>query len=247
MTQQTQTQKKKDLPLWLGLGLILLGLLAAGWYVWSQTNGFWTGAGGVFTIEGPPPADGKPTIRMRRQPTTQPPSGAIVQRGGSSYMARSGPYGALIRKVDGAARVNISVSLPDALPDDHKWITIVQPKLGDAASVKAMGLAPKEVDKLKALPISTRFGLSPAKDDLAKLTQIADRYIAADPAARPPIDREFALALSDIGQRLAKDVPAQVKRDYAAAEQMLTTERWQKLKAYAVAPPPPTPASQPSK
>lgn len=254
MTQQVETAKKRDIPLWLGIGLVVLGLAAAGWFVWSQTNGFWTGSGGVFTIEGSDPSAGggggggvvRPMRGMRRQ-ASAPPTGAIFQHG-NSFTVRTGPFGGLIKKGDGnTPRVTISVSMPDILPEDYKWLSVIRQKFDDVEAVKAMGLTPKEAEKLKALPVSTRFSLTPSKEDLATLTQIAAKYIAADAAAKMPLDQEFAKALTDIGGRLSKDIPAQVKSDYAAAETAITTERWAKLKAYAVDAPAVAPSTQPAK
>ena len=49
----TQTpQKKRDLPIWAGILVVAIGLSLAGWFIWSQVSGFWSGPSGVFQIPG---------------------------------------------------------------------------------------------------------------------------------------------------------------------------------------------------
>src|SRR5512138_1309261 len=143
-------EKKHDIPLWLGIALVVIGLAGAGWFIWSQTSGFWTGSSGVFTIEGVTP--GAPP-RGRATPVLQQQN-AVRQLNDTSWRVRSGLASLTVRKnPQGQFNITMSLFAMRALPADAQWVLVTRGRLDDAAA-KQIGLAPAQVRQFKALSTS---------------------------------------------------------------------------------------------
>ncbi len=241
-------EKKRDIPLWLGIALVVLGLAGAGWFIWTQTSGFWTGSSGVFTIEGVTP--GAPPRARAMQPRGLPPQqNAVRQLNDNSWRVRSGLASLTVRKnPQGQFNITMSLFAMRALPADAQWVLVTRGRLDEAAAAQ-IGLTPAQVKQFKALPTSPSFAVTPSAEQLKQLQDAFKAYSDATGTGKDAADRQLATLADQIGSQLLPPLQQRVQGEYDAARKSITTEKWDRLRALstaAPAPAAPTPAPAPA-
>lgn len=239
MTQQVDTQKKRDIPLWLGIALVAIGVGIAGWFVWSQVSGFWSGPSGVFTIEGVDPNAGGNAGAVRRAPVAvrQP---AVRQINDTSWRARSGIFTLTAKKDGDAVKIGILAGSAQILPRDSQWVLMARGRL-NADMAKEIGLNDAQVKAFKALPTSLTVTLSPSAEQLKELTDLFQKYIAAPENERDPLDRLIATELEKTGKALIPAAKDQLQAKYDEFRKTVNDDQWEKLKGLGTS----APAAQP--
>ncbi|HWH71529.1 MAG TPA: hypothetical protein VNT26_19285 [Candidatus Sulfotelmatobacter sp.] len=242
MTQQAEVQKKRDIPLWLGIALVVLGVGIAGWFVWSQVSNFWTGPSGVFTIQGVDPnagAGGNPGMVRRAPVAVRQP--AVRQINDTNWRVRSGIFSLTAKKEGDALKIGILAGSAQILPKDSQWVLMARGRL-TADAAKEIGLNDQQVKAFKALPTSLTVNLNPAPDQLKAMTDLFEKYIAASDSEKDPIDRLIAAELDKTGKALLPTAKTQLQEKYDAFRKTVTDEQWEKLKGLGTS----TPAAAPA-
>lgn len=245
MTQQAEVQTKRDIPLWLGIALVVLGVGIAGWFVWSQVSGFWTGPSGVFTIEGVDPSAGRNSGMAQRRapaPVRQP---AVRQINDTNWRVRSGIFSLTAKKDADALKIGILAGSAQILPKDSQWVLMARGRL-NADTAKEIGLTDAQVKAFKGLPTSLTVNLNPAPDQLQAMTDLFQKYIAAAESERDPIDRLIATELDKTGKALLPSAKTELQGKYDAFRKTVTDEQWEKLKGLGTSTPAPAPAAEPA-
>ena len=228
--------KRRDMPLWLGIAIVCLGLGGAGWFLWSQVSGFWSGPKGVFTIDGtaqpmrPQMVGGQPRMRPNRQRAMP----AIRQTSPTTWVARVGLLTAILRVEKTQTRVFLSTYLAPQ-PKEAAELILARGRFNRDVEAK-IGITPDQnalIARLPNLPVT----ITP--DELAKLTATWQRYIAAQPADRAPIEVEITQQLTTLSQQY---VPAAQQR-FAAMVKSFSPQQWDQIRALTIAPPAPAPVT----
>ena len=244
MAETSDGTKKNDLPVWLGIALILLGLSAGGWFLWTQITGYWSGPSGVFSIEGVAPAVQAyvPPANSSRNPRTRNPGGnasAIRQVGKTTWRVSGGAFKLLVQSTD-KLQITLSSYMQEALPADAKWVSVVRVRLTPAA-VTQLGLSEKQVQQIRDLPVYAELRFSLTDAQLEPLKQIWQRYLAADAGARSSIETELIYQMNQIGKAQVPGMVQKVQQQYKVAQDSMTPQQWEQLKALAAAPQPEAP------
>lgn len=160
MTQQADVQKKRDIPLWLGIALVVLGAGIASWFIWTQVSGFWTGPSGVFTIQG---VDSSTVARAQGNPRRQlPPPPArqniVRQINDTSWRARIGGFSLTADKQGESFKISILAGTAQFLPKDATWVFAARTKLTPPVA-KEIGLTAEQVKQFRALPTAGAAGV----------------------------------------------------------------------------------------
>jgi hypothetical protein len=232
---QTAQPKKRDLPVWLGITLIVIGVAAAGWFVWSQFSGFWTGPKGVFTIQGVDPGQAQfrpmPGVRQVR------PQPSVREISKTEWRVRNLANSMTVTKgTDGKLAIGMMVSSLKVLPDDASWVLISRSKL-TPASAKDIGLTPAQMKQFKDLPTQMGHRLPLTDAQTEQLRATFQKWLDCDPAQRDQVDREVAAKVGEVGQAAAPSLVKKLQDQYASCKSAITPEQWAKLKALSTAPP----------
>lgn len=248
MAESSDGTKKKDLPLWLGISLILLGLAGGGWFIWSQITGYWSGPSGVFSIEGVAPSV-QAYVPPQRNPGRPRMMGGNVspvrQVGKTTWRVQGGPFKLLVQNAD-KLQLTLSTYMQNALPDDARWISMARVRL-TPATASQMGLTEKQAKLIRDLPVyaELRFVLTDAQ--LEPLRQIWQKYQAADSNSKSSIEAELIYQMNQIGKAQTPAMVQKIKQQYKEAQDSMTPQQWEQLKALANAPRPETPSTTPAK
>ena len=248
MTQQADVHKKRDIPLWLGIALVILGVGIATWFIWSQVSGFWSGPSGVFTIQGVDPnAVRNPSMgNPRRQSPGLVRQPIVRQVSDTSWRARVGGIFSLTADKEGDnLKLCIRAGTAQFQPKDATWVFAARTRLTPQVA-KDIGLTDQQAKQFKALSTATMVDLKPTPDQLKSISDLLTQYIAAPPAQRDPFDRQIGAELDKIGKALLPAAKTTLQEQYDSFRKTVTDAQWEKLKALATAPPPaPTPAPAP--
>lgn len=238
MTQQAEVQTKRDIPLWLGIFLVVLGVGIAGWFVWSQVSGFWTGPSGVFTIQGIDPSAASPSV-VRRPPVAvrQP---AVRQINDTNWRARSGIFSLTAKRDGDNLKIGILAGSAQILPRDSSWVLMARSRL-NADAAQQIGLSDQQVKAFKALPTSLTVNLNPSADQIKAMSELFAKYIAAADGDKDPVDRLIAAELDKTGKTLLPTAKEQLQGKYDSFRKSVTDEQWEKLKTLGTS----TPAAAP--
>jgi hypothetical protein len=248
MTQQVQDKRKRDIPLWTGIALVVVGLGIASWFIWSQVSGFWSGPSGVFTIQGVDPAAVRPQPGpQRRQPLAQRQP-VVRQINETSWRARSGLFSLTVRKEGDALRMSILAGSAQLLPNDAQWVMMSRGRL-NAQAIKDIGLTKEQATQFRALPAAMTINLNATPEQLKQLNDLLTKYIAVPAAERDVVDRLIGAELDKVGKSLLPGAKTSMQEQYNSFRKTVTDAQWEKLKALATAPaaaPAATPATAPA-
>ncbi|GEM_PF-6622934 len=246
MTQQAQEQKKRDIPLWLGIALVVLGVGIASWFVWSQVSNFWTGPSGVFTIQGVDPAVARSQAGPRRRQPQPPPARQLYVRqiNDTHWRARIGMFSLTAEKQAEALKISILAGTAQIMPKDQPWVFAARSRLTTQA-IKDIGLTDQQVKQFKVLPTAVMINLNATPDQLKPLTDLFTKYIAVPAAERDPVDRLIATELDKTGKSLLPATKTALQQQYDAFRKTVTDAQWEKLKALGTLPVP-APAEAPA-
>lgn len=234
---ETSEGSKRDMPLWAGIAIISLGVLIAGWFIWSQVSGFWSGPSGVFQIPGVDPnaVQRAPRQAMRAQRPT-----AVREINKGEWRVRAVPYSLIVREADGKQSVVLNVSSTRLLPPDAQWVLVTKPRL-DATTAQQLGLTEAQVRRFKGLPTSMAHRLNPSAEQTQQLQQAFKKWREASPTEKEAVDREVSDLTTKIGQTLLPATQAELAKAYEDAKREITPEKWAKLKSMGTS----APAAQP--
>ena len=59
-----EVKRRRDIPRWVGVAVVLIGLGAGGWFIYWQLSGYFGGKARIFTIPGVDPT----AVRMAQTP-----------------------------------------------------------------------------------------------------------------------------------------------------------------------------------
>jgi hypothetical protein len=235
-----RVQGKRDIPMWAAIAVVAVGLLGAGWFIWSQTSGFWSGRGGVFTIEGvPAKADTPP--RTYRPPQVQT---FVRQVDDNNWRARAGVHTLIARRQNGVLNVSMQTFSQKSLPADSQWMVMARGRLSTTG--KDLGLTKQQIAAIRALPTSPTFNVALTTDQRQALTQAMEKYLTADAAQKPAADREVAQKLAELGKETLPTLEEGAKKAYSDLQASMGPDQWSKLKAIATAVPSATTAPTPA-
>ncbi len=248
MTQQDQDQKKRDIPLWLGITLVAIGVVIASWFIWSQVSGFWTGPSGVFTIQGVDSATARQAPPRRPMPPVQRQP-VVRQINDTNWRARIGQFSLTAKKEGDAIKISILAVTAQILPKDAQWVLMARGAL-NAQAVKSIGLTDQQARQFKSLPTGAMVNLNATPEQLKPLSDLFAKYAGVPAAERDAVDRLIGAELNKTGNALLPGAKATLQAQYDAFRKTVTDAQWEKLKALAAAPPPapaPAPAAAPAK
>ena len=236
---ETAEKKKRDLPLWVGILLVAIGLAGAGWFVWSQVSGFWSGPSGVFTIEGVDPS-ARP--QPRRQGPPPRPQVTVREMSKTEWRARTAAFNMDVKKgTDGKLSLVVSASTTRVLPADWQWVMVAKPRLSDAVAGQ-IGLSAEQVRQFKALPTNIRHQLSITDAQNQQLVAAFEKYLAAADPQKPAAEQELAAAMNACGQAALPALTQQLQSQYDRYTKTLKPDQWAKLRQLTTAPPASAPA-----
>ena len=229
--------KKRDIPVWLGILLITIGVLGAGWFVWSQVSGFWSAPSGIFTIEGVDPG-ARPRAQARRQPMNQPPrpQGNIREISKTQWRARTPAFSLDVKQAAGKLAMVLSGSSVRALPDDAQWVVVSRGRLDDKSGA-AIGLSAEQVRQFKALPTNIRHDLTLFDAQTQQLQVVFQKYLDATPAQKPAAGQEVSVAINQVGLAATPLLAQQLQGTYDNFIKSITPAQWASLKQLATTPP----------
>ena len=224
--------KKRDIPVWMGILLIIVALLGAGWFVWSQTSGFWSAPSGVFTIEGVEPG-ARPQPQARRQFQNQPaPQANIREISKTQWRTRTPAYTLDTKQEAGKLNMVVSASSMRVLPDDAQWIVVSRGRLDDQAGA-AIGLSAAQMSQFKALPTNIRHELTLTDAQLKQIQDPFRKYLDALPPQKVAAAQEVSVALNLVGQAATPALAQRIAATYETYKKSITPDQWAKLKQLA--------------
>ena len=242
--EQTET-RKRDLPLWPGLTLILLGLLVGGWFIYWQLSGYLDGKPKMLTIPG---ADPGQYTNMQPQPGQRGPGNPqrfsgnrvtapvdeIRSFGTDSWQVKAGGMMLNIKMQGGTPTFEGYLLNPSTFHNDYSMTLLARTRL-KPEQLTALGLTGEQLRLMKQVQGSALVypaQLQPA--DTATLTPLfAQWQAAADSAKRAKASAVVAAGRKIAAQRLA------VAKTRAAAQvdafrKTFSDAEWQKLRDAAL-------------
>ena len=241
MTEQV-APKKKDIPLWVGILLILLGVGGAGWFVWSQVSGFWSGPRGVFTLEGAPtaqPAAGQRPNRPQQGQEGQAPAVRQLNNPNTWRVTAGRNVYAVVRKKDAGFNIDFRLLLQQPLPPDAPWLNILRRRIAEKTTlVQELGISEEQAKMINALPTTTT--LQADLDDAQKkaLSDLFAKYVAAEGQQKSMVDREVGRNFGEIGQKALPAMERKVRKQFADLKASLGDEKSKQLRDYITSPTP---------
>ena len=244
--EQTNT-RQRDIPLWLGLTLILLGLLAGGWFIYWQLSGYLAGKPRLFTIPGVEPgqyANMQPQPGMRftgnqtgqRFPGNRVPAPAddIRAVGNDSWRIRAGAMMLNVRKQGETLNFQGIILNPSIFHPDYAMTLLARTHL-KPEQLTALGLTDEQLrllSQVQGSALTYPVKLEPADTDTLK--PLFAEWQAAPDAAKPAKASAVAAAARKIaGQRLVA-AKATAAAQVDAFRKTFSDEAWQKLRDAAI-------------
>jgi len=231
---------KRDIPLWAGILVVLIGLAVAGWFIWSQVSGFWGGPTSVFQIPGVDPqaaqARTRPPRQQDRQQQSQQRTPNIREVSSSEWRMRATPFSVIIRRPnpDQPTTITISVSSTRLLPPDAQWVAIARTKLEDEQVVSQIGLNRQQVQAFRRLPISMSHQMPLTDTQTQEMQAAFQKWFDAQPPAKDVAATELAGLLRTIGQQQLPEVETRIRTMYEQYQSSVTPEQWESLKQLGV-------------
>ncbi len=241
--EQTQT-RSRDIPLWLGLTLIALGLVAGGWFIYWQLSGYLAGKPRLFTIPGvepgqyaamqPQPAQRVPGQRVPGVRVAPPPPQDIYSVGADTWRIRAGAMALNVRKQGDTVSFQASILNPATFHPDYAMTLLAKTRL-KPEQLTALGVTAEQLKLLKqvqgsALTYPAR--LDPA--DIDTLTPLFAEWQAATDADKPAKSTAVVAAARKIANARVAAAKAVASAQVGAFRKTFSDEAWQKLRDAAI-------------
>lgn len=239
--EQTQPTQR-DLPLWLGMTLILLGLLAGGWFIYWQVSGYVQGRPRMFTIPGVDPATYANAAPRPRQVYAAPAvNGEIRPIGTGTWRVRAGAIQLDIRKQNDTVSVSAWVLNPSTLHPDYAITQLAKSRLS-AQQLTELGVTPQQQDLLKQVQgAALSYPVKLPDADVAAIRSLfAAWQSASDNAKGGPANALMATVRKIAAQRIP-EAKAAAASQVGAFRKTFSDDAWQKLRQASI----PRPTAQP--
>ena len=245
--EQTET-RSRDLPLWLGLTFIALGMVAGGWFIYWQLSGYLAGKPRLFTIPGvepgqyasmqPQPATRVPGQRMAgmRPPSPPPPPQDIRSTGNDAWRIYAGAMNVNVTKSKRGDTFNFQAYILNPSPFHPDYNTTMRAKtVLKPDELTALGLTDEQLKLLKqvqgsALTYPAR--LEPA--DIDTLTPLFAEWQAAADSDKPAKSIAVVTATRKIANARVAAAKAIASAQVGAFRKTFSDEAWQKLRDAAM-------------
>lgn len=235
--EQTDT-RQRDLPLWLGLTLILIGLLAGGWFIYGQLSGYLAEKSNLFIIPGVEPGQ---YANMQPQPglrlpgnRVSAPADDIRAVGNDNWRISAGAMILNVRKQGEAISFQGIILNPSPFHPDYAMTLLARTRL-KPEQLTALGLTDEQLRLLRQVQgsaLTYPVKLEPADTDTLK-PLFTEWQAAADNAKPAKASAVAAAARKIAGQRLA-DAKATAAAQIDAFRKTFSDEAWQKLRDAAI-------------
>lgn len=237
MSETTETSEKKtrDIPLWLGILAILIGVAGAGWFVWSQVSGFWSAPSGIFKIEGVQPGRRAQAQRQQPQQMQAVQQANIREINKTQWRVRSAAYSLDVKQAAGKLNMTMTASSMRVLPADAQWVVVSRGRLDEKAGT-AMGLSAAQIAAFKALPTNIRHELPLADPQVQQLRDAFQKYLDAAAPQKPATGMQVEAIMNQVGVAATPQLTQRIQASYDDFKKSITTEQWTKLNQLASAP-----------
>ena len=236
--EQTQTCKR-DLPMWLGLTLILLGMLVGGWFIYWQLSGYFTGKPKMFTIPGAEPGQYHNTQPQPRPriPRNRVPAAAISEIRSvdtDRWQVKAGAMMLNVHTQGGILTFQGNLLNPSIFHPDYSMTLLARTRL-QPQQLTALGLSDEQLRLMKQVQgsaLAYPVDLQPADTDTLK--PLFAQWQAASDSAKPA----NASAVVAAGRKIAAQRLAAAKTTAAAQvdafRKTFSDAEWQKLRDAAL-------------
>jgi len=232
---ETSEKKRRDIPLWLGILAITIGVAGAGWFVWSQVSGFWSAPSGVFKIEGVQPgrrAQGQP----RQQQMQAVQQANIREINKTQWRVRAAACTLDVKQDAGKLNMTMTASSMRVLPADAQWVVVSRGRL-DEKTGTPMGLSAAQIAAFKALPTSIRHELPLADPQVQQLRDSFQKYLDAAAAQKAATGMQVEAVMNQVATAATPLLTQRIQAAYDTFKKSITTEQWTKLNQLASAAP----------
>lgn len=237
--EQTET-RPRDLPLWLGLTLICLGLIAGGWFVYWQLSGYLAGKPRLFTIPGvepgqyaamqQQPAQRVPGQRMPGVGVPPPPARDIYPSGSDAWRIRAGVMTLNVRKQGDTLTFQGSIPNPASFHPDYTITLLAKTRL-KPEQLTALGVTDEQLKLLKQVQGSLgSYPVRLAPADIDTLTPLFVQWQAAPDAQKPAKSTAVVAAARKITNQQVAAAKAVAAAQIGAFRKTFSDETWQKLR-----------------
>jgi Spy/CpxP family protein refolding chaperone len=235
---ESPPEQKREMPVWLSVGLVAVVLLVGGAFVWW----YWSddGPSPRTVITGREVVDPQVQAQQQRRAmerrsvavrraAVEAPDGITERRGG--WRVKSGD--ALMDVSRGGARefrYRYSYVANDfGTPEDRQMGIVLWRLRNDQATAESLGITPEQMQQLQELPQEITIQMS--REDRQQLAGLWEAWHSASAEEKPQLEQELRETLREVAQRSRPATERAVAERAQQIRQVLTAEQLEQFAA----------------
>ncbi len=239
---QANLERRRDLPIWLSLLIILACLAGGGWFVrWYFDSAPISRTVSVPTAQprdNDTPAERRerraPSVRRQSPLTAQSPDG-VASLGNRQWNAKSGDVLLSARGLGNETRITLSYLRGDVPDDQQRMLLLARRRLAfDPGIREALEITPEQIEKLRAVSGFSGIGLTDAETD--RVRDAWQAYLSARGDARDPAQANLLALLRELGAAKLDDTRQAIATRTERIRAILTPEQLERFMSLSASP-----------